>query len=119
MLGANLGSISLGKVSVMLKWLWSSDEKCLKLKKNAKGDHKESKQARVIHFVNSVSVHMCLHSYSVSSKYLEWLWSYRAYTEFCGKMQRKITRKVSKLELCHLLFHHPSYLKYRKTHFSI
>ena len=29
-------------------------------------------------------------------------WSYRAYTKNCEKMQREITRKVSKLELCHL-----------------
>ena len=41
------------------------------IKKNAKGDNKESKQARVIHFVNSVSVYVCLHSHNVSSKYLE------------------------------------------------
>ena len=46
-------------------------QKCLKLKKNAKGDNKESKQARVIHLINSVFVHVCLHSYNVSSKYLE------------------------------------------------
>ena len=46
-------------------------QKCLKLKKNAKGDNKESKQARVIHLINSVCVHVCLHSYNVSSKYLE------------------------------------------------
>ena len=44
-------------------------QKCIKkIKKNAKGDNKESKQARVIHLVNSVSVHVCLHSYNVSSK---------------------------------------------------
>ena len=71
MLGANLGSISLGDVSLMLKWLWSSDSKMSKIKKDAKGENKESKQARVIHLVNSVSVHVCLHSYNVSSKYLE------------------------------------------------
>ena len=29
-------------------------------------------------------------------------WSYRAYTKNCEKMQREITRKVSKVELCHL-----------------
>ena len=40
-------------------------QKCLKLKKNAKGDNKESKQARVICLVNSVSVHVCLHSNNV------------------------------------------------------
>ena len=43
----------------------------LNFKKNSKGDNKESKQGRVIHLVNSVSVHVCLHSYNVSSKYLE------------------------------------------------
>ena len=41
-------------------------QKCLKLKKLQK-----DKQARVIHLVNSVSVHVGLHSYKVSSKYLE------------------------------------------------
>ena len=46
-------------------------QKCLKLKKSAKGDNKESKQARVIHLVYSVSVHVGLHSYKISSKYLE------------------------------------------------
>ena len=46
-------------------------QKCIKLKKNAKGDNKESKQARFIHLVNSMSVHVCLHSYNASSKYLE------------------------------------------------
>ena len=46
-------------------------QKCRKLKKNAKGDNKESKQARVIHLVNSVSIHVCLHSHNVSSKNLE------------------------------------------------
>ena len=57
---------------MMLKWLWSSDAKMHKIKtKSAKGDNKESKQARVIHLVNSVSVHVCLHSYNASSKYLE------------------------------------------------
>ena len=55
----------------MLKWLWSSDAKMSKIKLNAKGDNKESKQARVIHLINSVFVHVCLHSYNVSSKYLE------------------------------------------------
>ena len=66
MLGANLRCISLEDVSVMLKWLWSSDAKMSKIKKkNAKGDNKESKQARVINLVNSVSVYVCLHSYKV------------------------------------------------------
>ena len=47
-------------------------QKCLKLKKKtAKGGNKESKQARVIHFVYSVYVHVGLNSYKVSSKYLE------------------------------------------------
>ena len=47
-------------------------QKCLKLKlKTAKGDNLESKQARVIHLVYSVSVYVGLHSYNVSSKYLE------------------------------------------------
>ena len=46
-------------------------QKCIELKKNAKGDNKKSKQDRVIHLVNSLSVHVCLHSYNVSSKYLE------------------------------------------------
>ena len=50
----------------------------------------------------SGSVHVCLHSYKVSSNYLEQFWSYRAYTKICEKMQREITWKVSKLELCHL-----------------
>ena len=39
--------------------------------KNAKGDNSESKQARVILLVYSVSVHVGPHSYKVSSKYLE------------------------------------------------
>ena len=42
-----------------------------KVKKTAKEDNKESKQARVSYLVNSVSVHVGLHSYKVSSKYLE------------------------------------------------
>ena len=41
MLGANLGSISLGDVSMMLKWLWSSDAKIYRIKINAKGDNKK------------------------------------------------------------------------------
>ena len=45
---------------------------------------------------------MGLHFYKESFKYLEKFWSYRAYTKNCEKMQREITRKVSKLELCHL-----------------
>ena len=65
MLGANLRCISLRDVSVMLKWLWSSDAKMSKIKKNAKGDNKESKQARVINLVNSASVYVCLHSNNV------------------------------------------------------
>ena len=74
-------------------------QKCLKLKKLQREINK-SKQARVIHLVNSVSVHVGLHSYMVSSKYLEKFWSSRAYTKNCEKMQRvrEITRKVSKLE---------------------
>ena len=75
-------------------------QKFLKSKK-CKG-RKVSKQATVIHLVYSVSVHMGLHSYKESFKYLEKFWSYRAYTKNCEKMQREITRKVSKLELCHL-----------------
>ena len=50
----------------------------------------------------SVSVHVGLHSYKVSSKYLELFLSYRACTKNCVKMQREITRTVSKLELCNL-----------------
>ena len=46
-------------------------QKISKLKKKCKGDNLESKQARVIHLVYSVSVHVGLHSYKVSSKYLE------------------------------------------------
>ena len=45
-------------------------QKCLKLKKTAKGDNRESKQARVIYLVYSVYVHVSLNSYKVSSKYL-------------------------------------------------
>ena len=44
---------------------------CIKFKKNAKGDNKESKQARVINLVKSVSVDVCLHTKNVSSKYIE------------------------------------------------
>ena len=41
-------------------------QKCLKLKnKTAKGDNYESKQARVIHLVYNVSVHVGLHSYKI------------------------------------------------------
>ena len=60
-------------------------QKCLKLKKTAKGDNLERKQARVIHLVYSVSVHVGLHSYKVSSKYLDKFWSCRAYTKICEK----------------------------------
>ena len=67
MLGANLGSILVGDVSVMLKWLWSSDAKMSKIKKKMQREI----VMKVIHLVNSVSVHVCLHSYNVSSKYLE------------------------------------------------
>ena len=42
-----------------------------KVKKTAKGDNLESKQARVIHLMYSVSVNVGLHSYKVFSKYLE------------------------------------------------
>ena len=44
-------------------------QKCLKVKKTANGDNLGSKQA--INLVNSVSVHVGLHSYKVSSNYLE------------------------------------------------
>ena len=37
------------------------------VKKTAKGDNNESKQARVINLVYSVSVHVGLHSYKVSN----------------------------------------------------
>ena len=50
----------------------------------------------------SVFVHVDLRSLKVSSKYLEQFWSNKAYTKICEKKQREISRKVSKLELCHL-----------------
>ena len=68
-------------------------QKCLKFKKTAKGDNQENKQARVIHLVYSVSVHVGLHSYKVSFKYIEKFWSYRAYTKIWEKCKGKSLRK--------------------------
>ena len=90
-------------LSTYLKWLWSSDSKMSKVKKKLQREIIKKVSKIELSILCTVCLLMWVH---IPTRYhpniLKKFWSYRAYTKNCEKMQRKITRKVSKLELCHL-----------------